>query len=136
VVLTGTVDSFFEKAEADDVASGVRGVLSVENKLAVKRPQAAFLMYPYIYPYYPYPYAWSWSTVPAKPTEPDKEIAKNIESEMFWSPFVSENEVHVAVMNGKATLTGTVDSWRERDAATDNAFEGGAVAVANKLKVD
>jgi len=35
-----------------------------------------------------------------------------------------------------AELTGTVDSWSERDAATDNAYEGGAVSVDNDLEVE
>ena len=33
------------------------------------------------------------------------------------------------------TLTGTVDSWGEYSAATDNAYEGGAVHVDNDLVV-
>jgi len=43
--------------------------------------------------------------------------------------------VQVAVSNGKVTLTGTVHSYRERQAAAENAFEAGAVAVDNELKV-
>jgi osmotically-inducible protein OsmY len=41
----------------------------------------------------------------------------------------------VKVENGVATLPGTVDNWRERDAAAKNAYDGGAVLVRNKLKV-
>jgi osmotically-inducible protein OsmY len=40
------------------------------------------------------------------------------------------------VTDGVATLTGTVDSWAERRAATDNAYEGGAVWVENELWVE
>ncbi len=32
-------------------------------------------------------------------------------------------------------LTGTVDTWAERQAATENAYEGGAIVVDNDLAV-
>jgi len=41
----------------------------------------------------------------------------------------------VKVENGVATLTGTVDSWSEYRAATENAYEGGASSVKNELKI-
>jgi osmotically-inducible protein OsmY len=40
------------------------------------------------------------------------------------------------VTNGIATLTGTVGSWSERQAATKNAYDGGATLVSNDLTVD
>gem|GEM_PF-2241479 len=33
------------------------------------------------------------------------------------------------------TLTGEVDSWKERLRAYENAIEGGATRVVNKLKI-
>jgi len=39
------------------------------------------------------------------------------------------------VDDGKATLTGQVDSWSEYDAAAQNALEGGAVVVDNELTI-
>ena len=54
---------------------------------------------------------------------------------MWWSPFVDEDEVNVEVEDGVATLTGTVDHWGEWKAAEDNAFDGGAWKVRNKLEV-
>ena len=39
------------------------------------------------------------------------------------------------VDDGVATLTGTVEDWSEYRAATENAIEGGAVAVDNDLLV-
>jgi hypothetical protein len=38
-------------------------------------------------------------------------------------------------MNGKATLTGTVQTLRERQAAAQCALEGGAVLIDNELKL-
>lgn len=62
-------------------------------------------------------------------------MRRDIERQLFWSPFVDENQVVVGVDAGRVTLTGTADSWRERDAAMENAFEGGAVYVENRLNV-
>lgn len=131
--LRGTVDSLAELAEASQVALGIRGVWSVDNRLTVERP-LPFVRDPYLRPYHPYGTAWSWyGTYPV--IESDDEIAQEVRDELFWSPFVDEDQVVVTVDAGKATLTGTVDSWVEYRAATDNAFEGGAVAVDNDLTV-
>ena len=66
----------------------------------------------------------------------DADIREDIESELAWSPFVDANEVTVSVENGVATLTGTVDTWAEYNAARENAYEGGAASVITKLEVD
>jgi osmotically-inducible protein OsmY len=42
----------------------------------------------------------------------------------------------VTVDDGVVTLTGTVDTWTEREAAEENALEGGALRVVNRLDVD
>jgi len=39
------------------------------------------------------------------------------------------------VENGHVMLTGTVDSWSEYRAATENAYEGGAIWVNNTVEV-
>jgi len=41
----------------------------------------------------------------------------------------------VTVEDGAAILTGTVDSYSEWQAATDNAYEGGAAWVDNDLNI-
>jgi osmotically-inducible protein OsmY len=63
----------------------------------------------------------------------DGEIKEEIKDELFWSPFVDADQVFVRVEEGVATLTGTVDSWTEYNAATENAYEGGATKVNNQL---
>ena len=45
------------------------------------------------------------------------------------------DDIVVTVEDGKATLTGNVDSWSEYSAATENAYEGGATWVDNELDV-
>jgi osmotically-inducible protein OsmY len=132
--LYGTVDSFFEKHHAEEIAYKTGGVIGVRNHIDVNLGED-FTRSPYIYPYWELSYPLN-TRVFAYPTQPDGEIADEIEQELWWSPFVNEDDVKVEVENGVATLTGTVDSWREFNAAENNAIEGGAVRVVNKLKVE
>jgi len=128
--LYGTVDSFFEKTRATDVAAGVEGVLAVDNNLEVE-PDTE-----YAYEYTPY--SWEVVTTNAGTVDPieDWEILDDVNDQLFWSPFVDSDEVTVTVSDGVATLTGTVDTWSERRAAEENAYEGGALSVVNELEVD
>jgi osmotically-inducible protein OsmY len=133
VELKGEVDTYFEKARADDVASRVKGVRSVDNELVVHDDLLVydpFLGDPYIYDFYWYDYEPEWTVRKA-----DDFIEENIEDELWWSPFVDEDDVEVSVTRGIATLTGAVDSYSERRIATENALEGGAVMVHNRLRV-
>jgi osmotically-inducible protein OsmY len=108
VILRGMVDSGFEKEMAAKTVSRVRGVAEVINNLELHR---------------------EW-----QPKE-DWEIMRDIKDELRWSPFVDEDNVSIDVMDGVATLTGDVDTLRERHIATENAYEGGARQVRNRLKV-
>lgn len=144
VYLTGTVDSNFEKVHADDVASRINGVKDVRNYLDVDYT-GPVVYAPYVwdgyyfsfgYPYY-HGYAWYWYDYdPYYTVKTDAEIKDDIQDELWWSPFVDEDEVNVGVKAGVATLTGEVDTWSERNAAVDNAYEGGAIRVINKLTVE
>ncbi len=137
VYLYGNVDSYFEKYQAEDVATKVYGVVNVNNKLDVRTDQAYDEDY-YHYDYYDwntfYPSIYTYNYFDE--TLSDKQIKDNIESQLWWSPFVNEPEVNVSVDNGVATLTGTVDTYSEKKAAAENAFEGGAQVVMNNLEVD
>jgi osmotically-inducible protein OsmY len=108
VMLDGTVNSNLEREKAGDVASAVKGVAAVINNLKVNR---------------------TW--IPKE----DWEIKKDIEDELWWSPFIDEGDVSVTVTDGIANLVGVVDILRERRVATKNAYEGGAKHVRNHLKV-
>ncbi len=106
--LHGSVDTYYESKKAEKTAAEVFGVVSVGNYLSVDadwKPQA------------------------------DAKIEENIEDELLWSPFVDSEEVSIAVDDGTAILSGTVDTKRERDAAIDNAFDGGARSVISELAV-
>ncbi|MGH7232700.1 MAG: BON domain-containing protein, partial [Nitrospiraceae bacterium] len=108
VYLAGNVDSFFEKKSAEDAAARVNGVTRVVNRLQVNA-------------------VWMWKH--------DWEIKEDIESELWWSPFVDSDTIRVSVRDGTATLTGTVNSWQERTWAAENAYEGGAKSIRNYLRL-
>ncbi len=133
VHLRGIVDSNFERACADDVASRINGVTDVRNHLRVSH--AGMLPFdPYIDPWPVHGYAWFRYQPPVTFTR-DAEIEADIEDELWWSPFVDSDAVQVEVSNGTAVLTGTVGSRAEWQSATENAYEGGAIWVVNDLEV-
>ena len=135
VNLYGTVDTYYEKARAEDLAAEVQGVYSVNNNLIVNKSWDPFVYKPYVDDSYVYNYDWYTYQPDVTSRKNDREITDNIESELFWSPFVDSDQVTVRVDDGKATLTGKVDSWSEYNAATQNALEGGAVVVDNELTI-
>jgi len=138
VTLTGSVDSYREKAEATLAASRAKGVMFVDNLLSVASPTAAVPPSPMLDPYGPFePYVMDMAVaIPSAETSSDEEIEMAIETELYWSPFVDEQRVYVSVEDGRAVLTGTVDSRHQRLDATRNAYEGGATAVDNMLHID
>jgi len=132
VYLHGTVGSSFEKHLASELATRVQGVTDVVNMMRVEGLAYAydpFVDYGYVHP-------WEYRPAPISTDRSDRSIRKEVEDELFWSPFVDQDDVHVTVDDGEATLTGTVDSWMEWGAAQENAFEGGATDVDNDLVVD
>ena len=135
IYLTGVVDSFFEKARVEDLASTTVGVMEVKNHIEVLDPVTLWGAEPIMSDFLPTDYGWYRPRRPDT-SKIDEQIRRDIENQMWWSTQVDSDQVAVAVEDGVATLTGTVDSWRERDAATKNAYDGGAVLVRNKLEVN
>jgi osmotically-inducible protein OsmY len=132
--LNGTVKTYFEKAQVDDLASKTEGVIVVDDNIVVQESDAPYVINPYVD--YGYTYDFNWPRYHRTyPYKTDTQIKQDIESEYFWSPFVDADQVNVAVEDGEATLTGTVDSYLEKGAARDNAYQGGAVFVDNDLVV-
>jgi osmotically-inducible protein OsmY len=108
VYLSGKVNTSWEKTQAERVAEGVQGVVDVVNNIS-------------------YEHEWTW--------KPDEQIREDVKDQLWWSPFVDKDDVTVDVDNGIVTLAGTVDTYGERQAAEDNAYEGGAKEVVNNLVV-
>lgn len=89
VTLRGTVDAFWKKQHAENVALSISGVVGITNELGV--------------------------TLTAKVS--DEEIAQDIERAFERSDIINVDDITVAVENGRVTLTGVVLSWRVRDEA-------------------
>jgi osmotically-inducible protein OsmY len=135
--LSGDVSSYFERWQAEDLAARVQGVVGVENDLDVS----------YELPRYAETRFYDWDVIASDADVAatafdlrganlaDAEIRDEVSDELFWSPFVDRDEISVQVDRGVVTLTGIVDSWSERDAAAEEALEGGATAVINRLDV-
>ncbi|MBD3161465.1 MAG: BON domain-containing protein [Candidatus Eisenbacteria bacterium] len=109
VYLDGLVENSFERRKAEEVVQKVPGVVSVVNNIDFE-------------------HEWTMKS--------DWEISQNVTEHLFWSPYVDEDQVDVSVTDGVVTLSGTVDTWGERTAAVNNAWEGGAKDVRNRLDVD
>ena len=99
VSLYGVVDTQFEKNIAGWLAGGVPGVVHVNNSLAIE-----------------------------KQGEPksDEEIERDLKRKLQTALFDESNDINVQVTNGVAILSGTVDTWRQWQAALDLAIEAGA----------
>ncbi len=110
MVLFGFVRTEGESAILETVASKVHGITEVENNLDI-RPEG-------------------WEAVS------DAEVKEEVESEMFWSPFVDLGRIEVSVQNGIVTLTGVVDDWDAALHVFENAFEGGARGIVNRLRYE
>lgn len=139
VDLYGKVDTYFEKAKAEEIAAGVNGVVAVDNNIIVSKAYDPFPYDPYVDTWRTYDFDWYYR--PSRETNEmhslgDARLKEKIEDELFWSPFVDADQVQVAVDDGVATLTGNVDSWVESHVAVENAYEGGAAAGLNELAVN
>lgn len=107
--LSGNVQSSFERERAREVASRIRGVKSVLDKLEVKAPHRS-----------------------------DADLANAIDQrlEANWATGEVNNNIHVAVANGVVTLSGDVDFWAERQEAGRVAFyTNGVSMVHNQLTI-
>lgn len=127
-LLTGLVDSHFELEHAGEVAAGASGVLDVNNRLEVA--QAAMAAgYPSLVsePGHARP-------EPA-PLSPDLALAARIRQHFCWSAGLHDQDMAVQVAGGRATLTGTVDTWLDRKLAAEEARDAGAYEVNNHLCV-
>lgn len=134
--LGGTVDSYYEKARADDVASRANGVIAVENNIGVNAASGALTYQPYV-DYNWNAYDYNWYTYPDRTATSmtDREIKEEVEDTLFWRPYVDSDDITVKVDDGDVELNGIVDTWYERSKATEKAYEGGATKVDNDLTV-
>lgn len=133
VTLTGHAADPYSRQMAEQLAASVRGVHAVTNEIVVPgaAPRTA---------YDPQADEWSglyydWSPANSAPLDDDEAIVKSVRRELAWSPMVRASDIHVSADEGVVTLSGSVASLAERDAAIENAFEGGAASVMSRLDV-
>lgn len=132
-VLEGEVDTSFENSWASHVASGVSGVIQVDNNLSVDPVSFRPLVcesYTYGWPAYQFT---DYQVYQIDEPVSDEGIKAAIESELFWSPFVDDEDIEVSVKSGVATMKGSVNSRFKMNTAIANGLEGGARYVKNRL---
>ena len=108
VFLSGSVPSYYIKTRAEKTVSKVKGVANVQNALDVQEE-------------------WDAKT--------DVNIKEDVREQLRNSAYLTADDITVEVENGVVTLTGSVESWRAKTVARDNAYEGGAKTVRNELTV-
>lgn len=128
VTLGGQTNTYFEKYQADDVASTVNGVTDIINNIEVDYPELTYE-----------PMFYDWDVIHDDyDYEPvvieDEQLEDAIYQQFVWSPFVDIENVNVDVENGVATLNGTVATANAVAEASEEAYEAGAEEVINNLE--
>jgi osmotically-inducible protein OsmY len=107
-ILDGEVDSYWNKMQAEDIASGIDGVRHVENNIEVKPLQVTA----------------------------DEYILEEIEQAFEANPHISSDDIRVTVEEGVVTLSGTVETWGAfNDAQEIASHVAGVVEVVNDLVI-
>ena len=108
VSLSGTLGSYFESIQAQDVAARMIGVREVRSSLVIRN-------------------------ITRRKT--DGEISEAIQRDFWRTPVVYVRSPAVSVKDGVATLKGIVESFQELERAREKAYEAGAKRVRNYLEV-
>jgi osmotically-inducible protein OsmY len=111
VTLTGTVDSYSKKTEAEDAAKNVAGVTAVIEKIEIN-------------------YNTGWGK------KDDNEIATEVVSALKWNWRIPSADVKVKVEDGWVTLTGELQ-WNYQKEAAKDAVKNllGVMGVANNITI-
>ncbi len=110
VTLTGSVDNYSKKVQAEDAAKSVAGVKAVVEKIEIEYG--------------------SWGTTT------DADIAKEIISALKWNFEVPNDKIKVKVENGWVTLDGELPWNFQRDAAKNAVSKlNGVKGVSNNIKI-
>lgn len=108
VLLSGSVNNVLARDRAASLAGAVRGVRGVVNEIKVDPPEMD-----------------------------DGVLRDNIKNALFEDPAADSYEVDVKVDDGKVTLTGTVQSWQEKN-LSEYVAKGvkGVKSVQNDIQLD
>lgn len=108
VTLEGTVDEYWKKWKAVELASDINGVIDVLDEMTVV-PTGSFI---------------------------DKDIAETIRDAFERNLYIDADDITVEVEHGKVTLTGVVPTNFVRSKAEDIAsYTAGVIEVHNNLVV-
>lgn len=108
VSLTGEVPTHADYYSAEADTRMIDNVIAVENQLRVLHPALV----------------------------PDKELASNAETILFWSPEVDTTNINLTAKCGWVTLTGTVKSCKQKHIATELVESvPGVIGITNELTV-
>jgi osmotically-inducible protein OsmY len=105
VTLTGTVDNYAKKIQAENAAKHIKGVKAVVEKIEVK-------------------FNTDWAK------HDDNDIAKEIVHAYKWNWQLPDDKIHVKVENGWITLDGETN-WNYQREEAKNAAREPTVAVAS-----
>jgi osmotically-inducible protein OsmY len=106
VTLTGSVAWGYERSAAEDAVSFLPGVNGVTNEITMK---------PSVHP---------------------KAIKDSIKDALRRDAEIDADNINVAADGGNVTLTGSVNSWDEREEAESTAWNApGVISVANEVSV-
>jgi osmotically-inducible protein OsmY len=111
VTLTGIVDSYFKKSEAETAAKNVAEVKAVVEKIEIK-------------------FSNNWNK------KDDNDIAKEVVNAFKWNWQVPSDKVKVRVENGWITLEGELQWNYQKDAARDAVKNLlGVTGVSNNITI-
>lgn len=108
VTLTGHVENYAQRYEAEDAAKKVYGVLGIANEISVE--------------------------LAGTHKRSDEDIVEAALGALKWNFQVPSEQVKVVVSNGLLTISGTVD-WQYQKTAAERCVTDlmGVVAVSNKI---
>lgn len=111
VTLTGTVDNYGKKTEAETAAKNVKGVKAIIQKIEIK-------------------YSSSWDE------KSDLDIANDVISALRWDWNVPKDTIKVKVENGWVTLDGDL-IWNYQREAAKNIIKNleGVKGIYNNIKI-
>ena len=121
VQVGGAVNSHFDQQRTAEVASGINGVVALENHVRVVPGRAQ-------------PDDDDDDAADLTGPAADLALEQRIRLHFYWSALLHDQEIEVRVANGRATLTGLVDTWLERQRAATDARDCGAREVNNHLR--
>eukprot|EP00913_Durusdinium_trenchii_P008803 g8269.t1 len=116
--LSGRVDNNFEETRAIDVASRVKGVVSVEDRIVVDYDKPAIYdsQIDDVLPITPY--RFDRDSLKMLTTKSDEQIKKDINDQFYWSPYVDASQMSESPATRASLLVRVRDhrddsSWRQ-----------------------